>query len=62
MNTYTNAFPKGHKWDYTKYKEEKVVIELLNAKEECDKWLIENIPDSPYIKIDRQNQSTGCCR
>ena len=26
----------------------------LKAKELCDKWLIDNIPDSPYIKIDRQ--------
>lgn len=26
----------------------------LKAKEECDKWLIANIPNSPYIKIDRQ--------
>lgn len=26
----------------------------LKAKELCDKWLIDNIPNSPYIKIDRQ--------
>lgn len=26
----------------------------LKAKKACDKWLIENIPNSPYIKIDRQ--------
>ena len=49
MNTYTNAFPKGHKWDYTKYKEEKVVIELLNAKEECDKYWDNIILISNYI-------------
>ena len=49
MNTYTNAFPKGHKWDYTKYKEEKGVIELLNAKEECDKYWDNIILISNYI-------------
>lgn len=26
----------------------------LKAKELCNKWLIDNIPDSPYITIDRQ--------
>lgn len=26
----------------------------LKARKECDKWLIENIPNSPYIKVDRQ--------
>ncbi len=26
----------------------------LKAKDSCDKWLLENIPDSPYICIDRQ--------
>ena len=40
--------------DRWKKKMEKDKARELKAKEECDKWLIENIPDSPYIKIDRQ--------
>lgn len=37
MKTYTNAFPRGHQWDYTKYKQEEIVVELLSAKERCNK-------------------------